>query len=71
MAFITSDYYKVLCEAVEEVADELEGLKNVACIPVEVKERFAEAAISILRVVEVRVDVEEEISGKKEFKYWA
>lgn len=60
MPIITPDYYRVLCEAVEEVAADFADTKGFAYMAPEIKDRLAAAAVSILRATGAEVDVEDE-----------
>ena len=57
MPIVTVGYYKTLCQAVEEVAEDLTETKGLAYMPAEMKERLAKAAIKVLKAVDVEVKV--------------
>ena len=59
MSTVAQSYYEILCKAVEEVAEEFEGMRGaVLYIPIDIKDRLINAAISILETTEVEVSVE-------------
>ena len=60
MPIVTPQYYTMLCEAVEEVAEDLKATKGYGYLSPEVKERLINSSISILKTMEVLVDVQED-----------
>lgn len=58
MPIITRQYYEMLCEAIENVADEISETRGIGHIPLEIKNRLIDAAITLLEAVDVEVKTE-------------